>query len=114
MSEVTRILSAIDRGDPRAAEQLLPLVYDELRKLAAQKLACETPGQTLEAPARCPSPTTSAAVTTPASTWAATRTQAAGECSRTPPGAAPLAVYHKIPGALLGTWGFSLSGTISF
>jgi RNA polymerase sigma factor (TIGR02999 family) len=51
MSEVTRILSAIDQGDPHAAEQLLPLVYDELRKLAAQKLAQEKPGQTLEATA---------------------------------------------------------------
>ena len=51
MSQVTRILSAIDRGDPHAAEQLLPLVYDELRKLAAQKLAQEKPGQTLEATA---------------------------------------------------------------
>jgi RNA polymerase sigma factor (TIGR02999 family) len=51
MSEVTRILSAIDRGDPRAAEQLLPLVYDELRKLAATKLAGESPGQTLQATA---------------------------------------------------------------
>ena len=48
MSEVTRILSAIDQGDPDAASQLLPLVYDELRKLAAQKLARETPGQTLQ------------------------------------------------------------------
>jgi RNA polymerase sigma factor (TIGR02999 family) len=51
MSDVTRILSAIDEGDPRAAEQLLPLVYDELRKLAAQKLAQEPPGQTLQATA---------------------------------------------------------------
>jgi len=51
MSEVTRILSAIEQGDPRAAEQLLPLVYDELRKLAAQRLAQEKPGQTLEATA---------------------------------------------------------------
>jgi RNA polymerase sigma factor (TIGR02999 family) len=51
MSEVTRILSAIEQGDPSAAEQLLPLVYDELRKLAAQKLAQEKPGQTLEATA---------------------------------------------------------------
>jgi RNA polymerase sigma factor (TIGR02999 family) len=51
VSEVTRILSAIDQGDPHAAEQLLPLVYDELRKLAAQKLAREKPGQTLEATA---------------------------------------------------------------
>src|SRR5215470_14404506 len=51
MSEVTRILSAIDQGDPDAASQLLPLVYDELRKLAAQKLARETPGQTLDATA---------------------------------------------------------------
>ncbi len=51
MSDVTRILSAIDQGDPRAAEKLLPLVYDELRKLAAQKMAQEKPGQTLEATA---------------------------------------------------------------
>jgi RNA polymerase sigma factor (TIGR02999 family) len=51
MSEVTRILSAIEEGDPSAAEQLLPLVYDELRKLAAQKLAHEKPGQTLQATA---------------------------------------------------------------
>jgi RNA polymerase sigma factor (TIGR02999 family) len=51
MSDVTRILSAIEQGDPSAAEQLLPLVYDELRKLAAQKLAQEKPGQTLEATA---------------------------------------------------------------
>ena len=51
MSEVTRILDAIRQGDPHAAAQLLPLVYDELRKLAAQKLAQEKPGQTLEATA---------------------------------------------------------------
>jgi RNA polymerase sigma factor (sigma-70 family) len=51
MSDVTRILSAIEQGDPHAAEQLLPLVYDELRKLAAQRLAQEKPGQTLEATA---------------------------------------------------------------
>jgi RNA polymerase sigma factor (TIGR02999 family) len=51
MSEATRILSAIDQGDPQAAEQLLPLVYDELRKLAAQKLVHEKPGQTLQATA---------------------------------------------------------------
>ena len=51
MSDVTRILSAIEQGDPSAAEQLLPLVYDELRKLAAQKLAQEKPGQTLQATA---------------------------------------------------------------
>jgi RNA polymerase sigma factor (TIGR02999 family) len=51
MTEVTRILSAIEQGDPHAAEQLLPLVYDELRKLAAQKLAQEQPGQTLQATA---------------------------------------------------------------
>src|SRR5262245_39895347 len=48
MSDVTRILSAIEEGDPHAASQLLPLVYAELRKLAAQKLALEKPGQTLE------------------------------------------------------------------
>jgi RNA polymerase sigma factor (TIGR02999 family) len=51
MSDVTRILSAIEQGDPHAAEQLLPMVYDELRKLAAQKLAQEKPGQTLQATA---------------------------------------------------------------
>src|SRR5262245_36074561 len=51
MSDVTRILSAIEHGDPSAAEQLLPLVYDELRKLAAQRLAQENPGQTLQATA---------------------------------------------------------------
>ena len=50
-NEVTCILSAIEQGDPQAAEQLLPLVYDELRKLAAQKLAQEKPGQTLQATA---------------------------------------------------------------
>lgn len=51
MNDVTRILSAIEEGDPRAAEQLLPLVYDELRKLAAQKMAQENPGHTLQATA---------------------------------------------------------------
>jgi RNA polymerase sigma factor (TIGR02999 family) len=51
MTELTRILSAIQQGDPHAAEQLLPLVYDELRKLADQKLAQEKPGQTLQATA---------------------------------------------------------------
>ena len=51
MSDVTRILSAIEQGDPQAADELLPLVYDELRKLAAQKLAQEKPGQTLQATA---------------------------------------------------------------
>jgi RNA polymerase sigma factor (TIGR02999 family) len=51
MSEVTRILSAIEQGESHAAEQLLPLVYDELRKLAAAKLAQEKPGQTLQATA---------------------------------------------------------------
>jgi RNA polymerase sigma factor (TIGR02999 family) len=51
MSEVTQILSAIEHGDPHAAEQLLPLVYDELRKLAAEKMAEEKPGQTLQATA---------------------------------------------------------------
>ena len=51
MTDVTRILSAIEEGDTHAAEQLLPLVYDELRKLAAQKLAQEKPGQTLQATA---------------------------------------------------------------
>jgi RNA polymerase sigma factor (TIGR02999 family) len=51
MSDVTRILSAIEQGDPSAAEQLLPLVYDELRQLAAQKLAQEKVGQTLQATA---------------------------------------------------------------
>jgi RNA polymerase sigma factor (TIGR02999 family) len=51
MNDVTRILSAIEDGDPSAAQQLLPLVYDELRKLAAQRLAQEKPGQTLQATA---------------------------------------------------------------
>jgi RNA polymerase sigma factor (TIGR02999 family) len=51
MSEVTRILSAIQQGDPHAVEKLLPLVYDELRRLAAQKMAHEAPGQTLQATA---------------------------------------------------------------
>jgi RNA polymerase sigma factor (TIGR02999 family) len=51
MTDVTRILSSIEQGDPRAAGELLPLVYDELRKLAAQKLAREKPGQTLDATA---------------------------------------------------------------
>jgi hypothetical protein len=48
MSDVTRVLSAIEQGDPHAAEQLLPLVYDELRRLAAQRMAQEAPGQTLQ------------------------------------------------------------------
>jgi RNA polymerase sigma factor (TIGR02999 family) len=51
MNDVTHILSAIERGDPKAADQLLPLVYDELRRLAAQRLAHERPGQTLQATA---------------------------------------------------------------
>jgi RNA polymerase sigma factor (TIGR02999 family) len=51
MNDVTRILSAIDRGEARAAEELLPLVYEELRRLAAQRLAQEKPGQTLQATA---------------------------------------------------------------
>ena len=51
MSDVTRILHAIEQGDPSAAEQLLPLVYEELLRLAAQRLAHEKPGQTLDATA---------------------------------------------------------------
>ena len=51
MDHVTHILSAIEQGDPKAPKQLLPLVYDELRKLAAQRLARESPGQTLQATA---------------------------------------------------------------
>jgi RNA polymerase sigma factor (TIGR02999 family) len=51
MSDVTRILSEIERGDPTAAEQLLPIVYEELRKMAAVRLAAERPGQTLQATA---------------------------------------------------------------
>ncbi|HMF14725.1 MAG TPA: ECF-type sigma factor, partial [Gemmataceae bacterium] len=51
MNEVTRVLSAFEKGDPKAAEELLPLVYDELRQLAARKLAHEIPGQTLDATA---------------------------------------------------------------
>ena len=51
MTDVTEILTAIERGDPKAAAELLPLVYDELRKLAAARLADERPGQTLQATA---------------------------------------------------------------
>jgi RNA polymerase sigma factor (TIGR02999 family) len=51
MNDVTRILSAVEQGDPHAAAQLLPLVYEELRQLAAQRLAREAPGQTLQATA---------------------------------------------------------------
>jgi RNA polymerase sigma factor (TIGR02999 family) len=51
MTEITRVLDAIEAGEPRAAEQLLPLVYDELRRLAAQRLVHEKPGQTLQATA---------------------------------------------------------------
>jgi RNA polymerase sigma factor (TIGR02999 family) len=51
MTDVTRILSAIEQGDPHAAEELLPLVYDELRRLAAERMAQEKPGQTLQATA---------------------------------------------------------------
>jgi RNA polymerase sigma factor (TIGR02999 family) len=51
MADITQVLNAIEAGDPKAAEQLLPLVYDELRKLAAQRLAHEKPGQTLQATA---------------------------------------------------------------
>src|SRR6059058_1694777 len=51
MPDVTQLLNAIEQGDPHAAGQLLPLVYDELRRLAAQKLAQERPGQTLQATA---------------------------------------------------------------
>src|SRR5438094_9773049 len=51
MNDVTRILSAINQGDPEAAERLLPLVYEELRKLAAARIAQEKPGQTLQATA---------------------------------------------------------------
>src|SRR5271168_5406979 len=51
MSDVTRVLSAIQQGDPQAAERLLPLVYEELRRMAAQRIAQEKPGQTLQATA---------------------------------------------------------------
>jgi RNA polymerase sigma factor (TIGR02999 family) len=51
MNEVTRVLTAIEAGDPHAAADLLPLVYDELRRLAAAQIACEKPGQTLDATA---------------------------------------------------------------
>ncbi len=51
MDDVTRILSAIEQGDPHAAERLLPVVYDELRRLAAEKMARELPGHTLQATA---------------------------------------------------------------
>ena len=48
MSDVTRLLNAVEQGDPKAAQELLPLVYEELRKLAAQRMATEPPGQTLQ------------------------------------------------------------------
>src|SRR5437868_9441344 len=51
MDAITQVLNAIEQGDPHAASQLLPLVYEELRRLAAQKLASERPGQTLQATA---------------------------------------------------------------
>jgi RNA polymerase sigma factor (TIGR02999 family) len=51
MNDVTNILAAIERGEPHAAERLLPLVYDELRRLAGAQMACESPGQTLQATA---------------------------------------------------------------
>src|SRR5947209_11641670 len=51
VADVTEILNAVERGDPQAAAELLPLVYDELRRLAAQRLAHENPGQTLQATA---------------------------------------------------------------
>ena len=51
MNDVTRVLTALEQGDPKAPEELLPLVYDELRRLAARKMTRETPGQTLEATA---------------------------------------------------------------
>lgn len=51
MSDVTRILTSIDQGDSKAADELLPLVYEELRRLASQKMAHEKPGQTLQATA---------------------------------------------------------------
>ena len=51
MSDVTQLLNAIDGGDPKAADQLLPLVYEELRKLAAARMSHEKPGQTLQATA---------------------------------------------------------------
>src|SRR5262245_63719768 len=51
MADVTQILAAIEQGDPKAAEELLPLVYDELRRLAAARMAAEAPGQTLQATA---------------------------------------------------------------
>jgi len=51
MNDVTQILNAIEQGDPSAAEQLLPLVYEELRKLATARMAQEQPGQTLQATA---------------------------------------------------------------
>ena len=52
MTDVTRILNAIEQGNAKAADELLPLVYEELRRLAAQKMSHEPPGQTLQAPRR--------------------------------------------------------------
>ncbi|HZW35091.1 MAG TPA: ECF-type sigma factor [Isosphaeraceae bacterium] len=87
MNEVTRILSAIEQGDPKASEQLLPLVYDELRKLAAARLARMGPGQTLQATAlvheaylrlvengRAPPPTSpTRPISSPRSAWTSWR-----------------------------------------
>ena len=70
MHEVTQILNAIDQGDPHAAKQLLPLVYNELRKLAAQKLTQEKPGQTHEATALVHEAYVRLAGTTEAQQWA--------------------------------------------
>jgi RNA polymerase sigma factor (TIGR02999 family) len=69
MSEVTRILSAIEQGDPHAASQLLPLVYDELRQLASARLAQEKPGQTLEATALVHEAYLRLVGTTPQASW---------------------------------------------
>ena len=73
MHEVTRILNAIDQGDPQAAEQLLPLVYKELRELAAQKLATEKPGQTLQATALVHEAYVRLVGATPAQEWKSRR-----------------------------------------
>ena len=83
MSEVTRILSAIEGGDPHAPEQLLPLVYEELRKLAAQRLAQERPGQTLQATALVDEAYPAAAARTALASPGRRRAPASGQGRRT-------------------------------
>src|SRR5262249_8219867 len=90
MTNVAHILSAIERGDPKAADELLPLAYDELRKRAAVRLASEKPGQTLQATARtsaaAPSRATRPATAAAASTMLARPISREAPCPAIPPG----------------------------